>query len=81
MKIILSATDALNIFEILLKHPLSDVNEQEHILSKIKLSLIESLTCVDETQKENDYKAWRELEEKRINDLKRKLSDISLQKY
>ena len=81
MKTLLSGTDTLKLFEMLLKHPLPDVNEQESILSKLKLTLIESLDSLDEARKESSYKAWRESEEKRIDDLKREISDLSLQKF
>jgi len=78
MKTLLSGTDTLKLFEMLLKHPLSDVNEQESILSKLKLSLIESLSHLDNVRKESNYKDWLESENKRIDELKQELASVSL---
>jgi hypothetical protein len=78
MKTLLSGTDTLKLFEMLLKHPLPDVNEQESILSKLKLSLIESLSHLDNVRKESNYKDWLESENKRIDELKQELAAVSL---
>lgn len=77
MKIFLSGADTLKLFESLLKNPLPDAKDQENILSKLKLNLLNSLEKQDSIEKESSYKLWQESEEKRIAELKAQMPDLS----
>ena len=76
MKVHLTGADTLKIFEILLKHPLPDPNEQERILDKLKSSLVDCLEQLDSIHKENSYRVWKEAEEKRLEALKEESSNL-----
>ena len=76
MKVNLTGTDVLKIYETLLKHPLPDPSEQEKILGKLKASLEDRLEHLDSIHRENSYKVWKESEDKRLEALKEEISNL-----
>lgn len=76
MNISFTPSEILHVFHTVLKTPMIDPREQEHLVLKIKSSILDVLLREEEKNAVSAFEAWSHREEKKIEGLKQKNLDI-----